>query len=578
MATLADRKVKQAEAQERTLAFLAQGMSGAAAMEMVGRTAHTYSTWRATNPDFRKRCDAILGRRNGSFRNDAAEEGLDTHTLRGFRKHYFGYETYPHQQEMINAIENAAPGSRTMILLPPEWMKTTTLEDYMCKRLGEEPNLRICDLSESLDHAHKCLGRVQRRMTDRTIAPDYIDDFGPFRAPDREMAKPWNKDAITLLRSNHDEGDPSLICRGATSITYGSRWDLVILDDIQSRASIGKTASLLGLFRQDWQTRIGKTGKLILIGTRVGKGDVYEELLKAGLIDTLVRIPALDLKKPLGQQSNFPAVFDAQGNRVKAANGDPLGWSDDELAKRRFEVGEDIWERVYMQSGKSSGAGPFREEMVDKAFDNDRGIGGPKVGHKGIGRISGIDPALGGYCGIVSCSYDANFLYIEGIRNEPNLQRTEEIFAIMEQETIEHLPECWMFERNNLQHGFARDDRLMELRDKYGFYVQEHYTDATKADDKIGIPSMASAMSRGEIRLPGTPEARILIQPLVDQMFEWRVDVPAKLLRQDVLMALWFVYLKWQTVRQSIEQDLSAFDRSGSPSFTSYRTTLGTFR
>jgi hypothetical protein len=567
---------------ERALSYLAQGMSGAETMRMLNRHPNTYSMWRKQSADFRKRSEAIMARNHGSVRVELEavgdEKPLDTRSLAGFRKHYFGYDTYPHQQQMVDAIENASPGSTTMILMPPEWMKTTTLEDYVCKVLAEEPNKRICDLSEALDHAEKCLGRIQRRMTDRTIAEQYIDDFGPFKSPERAAQKVWNKYAIQLLRSTHDERDYSLACRGGTSRIYGSRYDLIILDDIQSRGSLGSTETLVGLFRQDWRTRVSKTGKIIIIGTRVGRGDFYEELLRLELVDTLVKIPALDLTKPLGQQSNFPAVLDEHGDRAYSASGDPLGWSDEELAKRAHDMGPDIWERVYMQSGRASGAGSFREDIIERCFDDDRDCGGRSRAHRGTGRISGIDPALGGYCALISCSYDAGALYLEGIRNVPGLNRTEEIFQLVEEETIEHLPDYWVWETNSQQKGYAHDDRNFELRDKYGFTILEHHTGTNKLDEKIGVASMASAFSRGEIRLPGTPEGRKIMEPLVSQLLDWRVGVPAKLLRQDMVMALWFVYLRWQNMRATLQQDITAFDRSGAPSFTTYRTTLGTWR
>lgn len=573
---------KRAADMERVLAYMSQGMSQGAAARLCGRHPRTITVWKHSSSTFKERLERIVARQKGEIHDATVDETgapIDTRSTAGFRKRYFKYDTFHHQHQVIDAIESAPPGSRVMVLLPPEWGKTTVVEDWICKTLAELPNNRICYLSESLGHAKKCLGRIKRRMTDRSIAKDFIDDYGPFKAPDRESAKPWNSEWITVFGSTHDEGDYSLECRGSTSNIQGSRYDKMILDDVQSKKSLGRTQTLIELFRQDWQTRVSKSGSIVIIATRVGKGDFNEELLKLGLIDILVLIPALDA----AGHSNFPPPLDADGNRLRTAGGDPMGWTEEELEKRHNEVGDDIWERVYMQSGRSTGAGPFRPDRIELCMDNDREPGGKfspvfDRGHRGLGRISGIDPALGGYCALVSCSYDGDRLYVEGIRNEPNLQRNEEIFAIVEQETVKHLPECWVWERNNLQHGMARDDRLMALRDKYGFYILEHYTDEKKLDDKIGIPSMAGAVHRGEIRFPGTLEGRDLCATLIEQLIDWRVDVPAKLLRQDLVMALWFCYLRWQQIKGNLQQDLSAFDRTASPMFTPYQTTIGTWR
>lgn len=572
-----ERKGKRDADMERVLAYLAQGTTITEAMRRVGRARVTYFSWKKAVPSFGQRAESIIARRTQSAVEVVTEEGtIDLTTLSGFRKHYFGYDTFAHQQLMIDAIEDAPGGAATMILMPPEWMKTTTVEDYICKKIADNPNIRICVISEAVGHAEKILGRVKRRMTDRAMAQSYMDDFGPFKAPERAMQKVWNNHQITVLRSTHDERDYTLECRGAGAKIYGSRYDIIILDDIQSRTSSGvkQTEKLLDLYRQDWKTRPGKTGKMIVLGTRVAKVDIYSKLLESELIHKLVRIPARDKDG----NSNFPPVLDAAGNRQVSGSGDPLGWSDDELKKREIDMGPEIWDRVYMQRSRSVAGGSFTSDSIERAFDNDRPCGGKERGHKGLGRISGLDPALGGFAAFVSCSFDANTLYIEGIRNVPGLNRNEEIFDILEQETIEHLPECWVIERNNMQHGLARDDRLMMLRDKYGFYVQEHYTDQTKLDEKIGIPSMAGAFRRGEIRLPGTPEARIAMQPLTEELIDWRIDIPAKELTQDLVMALWFVYLKWMTLKASLVQDLVSFDRTASPGMTAYKTTIGTWR
>lgn len=580
MAT-SERSRKRLQDMERTLALLAQGKNIAETMEHIGRERSTYNRWRKESPEFAARADAINARlrprhRRATMREAIPDPGYDISTFEGHRKRFFGYDTYNHQQQMTDAINGAAPGSVTMILMPPEWMKTTTLTDWICKLIGDDPNRRICYITESLSLSEKVLGRVQRRMTDRSIAADYIDTFGPFKAPERAMQKPWNKQYMTVLRSTHDEADYTMEARGSTSNIYGSRYDDEVIDDIQSHATatVVRSKTLLDRFRQDWRTRVNKSGRIFIIGTRVGVEDFYILLLREGLVDNVVIIPALDEHG----KSNFPAVYNEDGTRACSEGGDPLGWTEAELAERRRQVGEDVWWRVYMQTGRATGAGPFTESIVERAFDNDRAPGRQATHARPFGRLGGVDPALGGHAGFALCSYDGGALFLEEIRDRPGLQRTEEIFENVEEMTIEHLPDEWVWEVNGVQGGFARDDDNWKLRDKYGFTVTEHNTGDNKLDPKIGVPSMASAMSRGEIRLPGTPEGREMCALLVEELLQWRQEIPAKLLRQDLVMALWFVYLRWQQVRAAINSSLEDFNRTGSSSYTPYQTTLGGWR
>lgn len=566
---------------ERTLALLAQGYSIVDCMRQLGREQGTFHRWRKEDPSFAARAEAILQRNHPKRKSRAKnvvelpKSDLDTSTFGGFRKRFFGFDTYPHQQQIVDAYQSAAPGTTTMVLMPPEWMKTTTTTDFICQTIANDPNRRICYITESLGLAKKVAGRIRRRMTDRSIAADFIDTFGPFKAPDRSTEKVWNQQEFMVLRSNHDEGDYTFECRGSTSNIYGSRYDDVFLDDIQSRRSASPTHSqtLLELFRADWRTRPSKSGRIFILGTRVAPQDFYELMLKEGLVQNLVMIRALDD----GGKSNFPAVYNEDGTRAHTDTGDPLGWTEEELAKRRDEVGEDTWWRVYMQTGKASGVGPFTDVTIARCKDPQRGPGRMGKHATPFGRIGGVDSALGGHAGFAVCSYDAERLYVEEVRSVPNLQRTEDIFSIVEEMTIEHLPDEWVWDTRGFQKGFARDDRNAELRDKYGFAVIEHETGSERLDDKIGIPSLASAVRRAELSFPADEDGEAMMAVLYDEMTSWRLDIPKKMLKQDTIDGLWYCYLRWQQLRETLNSSIESFNRTGSASFTPYRTSLGTW-
>src|SRR5437868_5511172 len=95
-------------------------MTVADALKQVGRYRATYEYWRKTDPEFRRKIDTLrLARKDPTLAN------VD---FRDFRMTFFGMETFWHHQQMIDAIESAAPQSITMILAPPEHAKGLALD------------------------------------------------------------------------------------------------------------------------------------------------------------------------------------------------------------------------------------------------------------------------------------------------------------------------------------------------------------------------------------------------------------------------------------------------------------------
>jgi hypothetical protein len=82
----------------------------------------------------------------------------------------------------------------------------------------------------------------------------------------------------------------------------------------------------------------------------------------------------------------------------------------------------------------------------------------------------------------------------------------------------------------------------------------------------MGIPAMAGAILRREISFPaGDEESRRRMQPLIDQLLAWRPDVPTRMLRQDLVMALWFCYLHWLDRRKAILTSSDAWQMRSMP-------------
>ena len=546
--------LKRRESKERVIGHLATGASVVEAMRQVGRIPRTFYYWQATDPQFK--IDSERAQIAGSSKD------IKQFEFANFRFKYFNMITYSHQRRVVEAIEDSKPGSVVMILLPPEGGKTTLIEDWLCYKLATQPNTRVGVICETKEIAQKRLGRVASRMTNTDRFPKFIEDYGPFKTPGNELQKPWNTERLTVEKANHDERDPSLEAKGAGTTIYGARWDYAILDDFQTLKGINRTENLVTFFRQEISTRVSKQGKIIIVGTRVGPGDVYETLLREDLVDDYINIPAID---ELGN-SYWPATYKPDGSRTLSPNGDAIGWSLEDLAKRRRQVGEEIWARVYMQKATSRTGRTFEESTLEACKDPLQSINS-EAPYRGM--ILGLDPALSRYAGFIVGSYDFSHLTIVDGESVHGLMNYDAIFEVAEFYIRKWHIQDVVIEANNLQRGLARDSRIDAMKERYGFNVVEHTTNFNKFDEKIGIAAMAAAFRRGEIRIAyGDEDTKAKLDQLFSELANWRPDIPSKVLRQDMVMALWFVYLRWINMRKVISYDGNGWKRSSLADFT----------
>lgn len=529
-----------ARARARRAKFLelyAQGMTVKDALERLGLSMGAYEKWRRVHPDFKAQVDSLRGRPRGGG------TPVYSGTFTEFRKRYFGFDTYPHQARIIAEIENAKAGEVTMILVPPEGGKTTLLEDYCNFRIARDPNVRITLVSEGQPHARKILRRVQKRMADRTVAASYIADFGPFHVPRGEsMGKPWSADYFTVFKSEHDERDYTMEARGWRSAIAGTRTDLLLVDDIQSARSLNLTDKMVETFRQDMLTRPGKTGKVIIVGTRVGVGDFYETIEEAGIVDRTVILSALD-----DQGRSYCEEM----------------WPTEALLRRQAQVGEEVWWRTYMQKPRFAGTATFTMEMIDGAKDLTRTVGTVRDGEF---VIAGLDPALVNWSAVVVAGCTGERFAVVDAQRRKALGSTEGILALVDTVAAQHRPHVLVVETNAYQRGLANDARLKEIGRLHGFAVVEHQTGQNKLDEFLGVARMPTSFVKGEIALPwGDARSMATIEPLVDEMAMWRPEKKAKVLRQDLVMAMWFCWLEWQRRRGRLTHNHTSWARKALP-------------
>ena len=531
---------------------------------------HTYQKWRGGlrgYSDFAHRADLIKARNKGRL-------GEWDGSFEQFRLTFFKESTPRHQAELVAALENVKDREIGLVLLHPEAGKTSTLETKICQWLGQNPNLRVVPVSEGQGHARKLLGKIKNRMTDVTRFGEFITRFGPFKTDGQEkQGKPWSADYIVVAKADNDERDFSIEARAVTSAAYGSRIDILLCDDIQSRRTYSQTDSILEHLRQTYLTR-GRKMKVVIIGTRIGPNDVYERLVEEGLIDWMVELPAAEWQRQTLDEHDpdgtcRAALVELLGPEAGGSMGAPYSpewWVDGAeayedrsemvrdatlaLAKIRSQVGEEVWAASYQQRPRSAGVQSFSETSIEGARDKTLIVGTTTGGYL----VASLDPALGGGNALGVCEHGAEKLTVVDADYRFGLGRTEEILDGIANTADRYHFQVLRVEANAFQKGLGNDDRLRALAQTYGFIIEPHQTQANKHDPVLGVAAMASSMRRGEIIIPaGDPESIERMAKLVTQLRDWRPNIPTKLLRQDLVMMLWFNWLAWREHLQTLQ-------------------------
>lgn len=555
------RKVLHLEAEakkDRLLELLLQGLLVTEALAEIGVSEGAYRQWRKRDELFAAELDSIL---NGS--RQFKEGDQDWEGFADFRLKFFGHHTPPHQMMMVQALEEAQPGDITLILVFPESGKTTLFEDYACYKLATDPTWRSTIGTEAQGLARRIVGRIKNRLEVDGPFPQFVSAFGPFapqRNDGRATQQVWAQDYFNVYkRKGSDQRDFNVVGIGFGSQIAGTRTDHLHCDDLQSMKSLNQTPKMFETFQQDWLSRPGEHGKTTINGTRVGDGDIYEAIEEAYSGKSFFRVVRL------------PAVIvdHATGEKRPLWEYDPKtksGYTMKQLDRMREKVGESAWARNYMQQPRSKSLGTWTEDIVDRCLNTERIYGQDTLPVPGAPVYIGLDPALGGINCLMAIQVTGTKLYILDIQEDEKLARNEDIMLRLEAMIVNvkarggHVTDV-IIEAMNFQRGLARDERLKELAERHAFSAREHLTNSNKYDADIGVPSMVSSFIRREIDIPNGDDDRTreVTSQLRNQLLRWRPGARGSVLRQDQVMALWFVWVVWQSRRKVVDEARTNF-------------------
>lgn len=579
---LATKNLSKEDSQKMVIALLSQGQNIKMAMDAVGRTESAYRQWTFQDPEFKASAEKARLEGKG-VKTDLAE--LKNISFEDFCEQFLDTKLFEHHLDWIDLIEGRPPrwvhpamtfeqnaDNRVLINVPPEHAKSTVITiNYVTYRVATDPNVRIIVVSKTQGMARKFLSAIKARLSHPNWTKMQVA-FGPSGGYKSDSTS-WSADMI-YLGAGRDSGekDPTVQALGFGSQIYGARADLIILDDVVMNGNAHEWEKQIEWLQKDVITRLGRHGKLLVVGTRVAPVDLYRQIRDPGQWSggkspfTYFAMPAvLEFdEKPANWKTLWPRTDRPETDRDEP---DETGlyqkWDGPALFTRRSEVAPSVWAMVYQQEDIQEDS-IFSPVCLNGSTNGMRKRGPLKPGAAGHPKhvdgaytIIGLDPAMTGNTAAVVVSYNRSDgkIYVLDCVNmtEPNPMK---IRALIEEWVEKYRPQELRIEINAHQKAYALDDDLRNWLAQYGTQLNSHFTGKNKWDVGFGVASMAGLFGTSRdgrfqdnniIELPSNESSEGL-KALTQQMLTWRPDTRNP---TDCVMALWFAIIR---VRELMQQ------------------------
>jgi hypothetical protein len=562
------------------LRLVGSGLNVKQSLEAVGRARPTYEGWRRTDPAWAGQVDAARQAAGAKLKGDYA----DLHTVPDFPQfcaEYLNQPLSPHQLQWFDMLEGREPrdlhpameyepGSptRLMVNTPPGHAKSTTITtNYAVWRICKNPAIRIIIVSKAQRLAEQFLLQIKERLTSPQY-PRISVELAPPGGWDNDSAK-WTSNMFYVNAQARDaeSKDPTVQALGIRGQVYGSRADLVILDDTVDTVNVAEYEKQIVWVLSMVASRLTpKSGRLLVIGTRIASQDLYSELrdpmrYHSGTSPwTYLKQPAVlefadDPKDWVTLWPKATVGFDP--DQDPDTNGLYDRWDGPTLADVRAGLPPAEWSRVYQQQHVAENSvfpvedvhGCVGGYMCGALSDSTFGRAG---GTDGLFLVAGLDPALSGHTAAVLMGVDRRngHRWVIDLFNKQGCS-PEDIRDLIKRWTDKHAINEWRIEKNAFQ-GFLTGDRdIQTFLASRGVVLTDHYTgQSNKFDAEFGVAAMANLFTQRLIHLPcvqgqgvGEPAKQI-----VEQLITWTPTGRNRSRKHhhDMVMALWFAELRAQ--------------------------------
>jgi hypothetical protein len=563
------------------------------ALAKADRSMGTWENWKRTDPSFRAKVDSIRSTK-AENRKRGLEAGDDPYALDfpTWRKKFLGQDTFRHQQAWVDLIDTGeyrpvegeffqqGDPTRFIINVPPFHAKSMTLTvEYVVYRICMNPNIRIILVSKKQEQSKKFLYAIKQRLTSnqwsalqQTYAPE-----GGFR-PERGDGATWGSNMFYVAGVDSGEKDPTVEAIGIGGQIYGSRADLIILDDCVTLGNANEYEKQIQWLESEVENRV-RDGKIIIVGTRLSTVDLYSELangeryLSGNSPWTILRMPAVlqfadDAKDwvtlwpkttspmEVGQRPNPDGTYDA--------------WDGPRMARERDKKPPKVWSLVYQQSDVAEDA-VFDPKCVLGSVDKRRkpgplragAWGHPRNGMEGQYVIASMDPAMTGdtfsLVGAVDRKDSTRRIMQAWVQPSPTPAYIRNLIMDV---TTDYGVHEWVIEQNAFQLFLIHDEEIQRFLRERGVKLTPHYTGRNKQDPDFGVASVAPLFGslrrivdggRQEhnndnlIELPDSDMSQG-IKSLIEELIAWQPGKLGKQLKMDGPMALWFFELRAREV------------------------------
>jgi len=576
------QNISKEVAQPQVLELLAQGATVIDAMKAVGRNDVTFRQWSMADPEFKDKADKARLSGKG-IKTDLAN--LKDISFEDFSEQFLDTKLFDHHKAWIDLVEGKEPRfihpsmtyeqaatNRILINVPPEHAKSTVLTiNYVTYRLSIDPNVRIIIVSKTQGMARKFLSAIKTRLSHPNWTKMQVS-FGP-NGGYKADSPTWSADMI-YLGAGRDSGekDPTVQALGFGSQIYGARADLIILDDVVMNANAHEWEKQIEWLQKEVITRLGRHGKLLIVGTRVAPIDLYKMIRDPDQWTggkspfTYMAMPAvLEFdEEPKNWKTLWPWTDRAEGEEDQPnEQGLYPKWDGPSLFTRRSEVAPSVWAMVYQQEDVQSDS-IFSPTIVAGCVNGMRKRGPLRrntAGHPSnvdsTYTIIGFDPAVTGRSAFVAVSYnraDGKIYVLDCVNmSDPSPQKEN---ALIKEWVEKFRPQEFRVEINAHQKYYAMDTELRDYLASYGCQLNSHFTGKNKWDVGFGVASMATLFGSTRdgrfqdnniIELPSN-EGSEGLKSLVQQLIIWKPDTKNP---TDCVMALWFAIIRCRELMQT---------------------------
>jgi hypothetical protein len=601
-----DRRISQASSKDRRNIILATVRMGHTIEEgcrQAGIVRSTYDYYRKRDPDFRDLIDRAL-QSNIEKAKGAKQEVPD---FPEFCEKYLGTRLFTHHLQWYDLLEGREPrglhpaqryvkGDEDQIVVntPPEHAKSTTLTvNYVVWRICQDPNIRILLVSKTQSMAAKFLFSIKQRLAESESYIDLQQAFGP-PGGFAEGASTWSATQIRVAGADSGEKEYTVEAVGIGGQIYGTRTDLVIMDDCVDNTNHQQFENQIDWIQNIVGSRVADVGgRMLLVGTRMSTVDLYSEILKPQYYSegsspwTYLTQPAVlnfadDPKdwETLWPATNRPPVT-IQARKTAGEQGWPRDglwpmWHGEALARKRRKMTPRNWSMVYMQDQVADDA-IFKQADVQGCIDRARYPGrmfGGQPQHRqhgmdGLLVVAGLDPAAAGCTAMVVLGVDRQtgvrwVLDVVNKRGMPPHEMRSEMERLTERYGISE----WRVEKNAYQASITQDQLIKSFLAARGCLMGPHHTNSNKWDTDFGVASMATLFSgwqtgQNMIRLPSQSQSEG-VRAFIEQLCSWFPETKGL---TDTVMAFWFAEIR---ARELMVTDFSGW-HSNKGEFTSER-------